>query len=147
MKVPQRPHSELLDVLIVGGGPVGLFLGCLLARSGVSFAVLEKRAAASVHSRAIGIHPPALKALSTVGVAEAMLEAGLRISCGVVRGESGALGELDLRLASAEFPFVLSLPQQKTEELLEARLHQLAPGALRRRSEVEEVQDTAHTSV
>ncbi len=148
MKMPQTPHSETLDVLIVGGGPVGLFLGCLLARSGVSFAVLEKRAGASVHSRAIGIHPPALKALASVGVAGAMLEAGLRISSGVVRGETGALGELDLRLASAEFPFVLSLPQQKTEELLEARLHRLAPGTLRRESEVQDIQNHGtHLSV
>ena len=138
----------MLDVLIVGGGPVGLFLGCLLARSGGSFAVLEKRAAASVHSRAIGIHPPALKALDSVGVAGAMLEVGLRISSGIVRGETGALGELDLRLASAEFPFVLSLPQQNTEELLEARLHQLAPGTLRRCSEVKEIRDHGtHVSV
>ena len=138
----------MLDVLIVGGGPVGLFLGCLLARSGGSFAVLEKRAAASVHSRAIGIHPPALKALDRVGVAGAMLEVGLRISSGIVRGETGALGELDLRLASAEFPFVLSLPQQNTEELLEARLHQLAPGTLRRCSEVKEIRDHGtHVSV
>ena len=138
----------MLDVLIVGGGPVGLFLGCLLARSGVSFEVLEKRAAASVHSRAIGIHPPALKALASVGMAGAMLEAGLRISSGIVRGENGALGELDLRLASAEFPFVLSLPQKNTEELLEERLHQLAPGTLRRRTEVQDIQDHGtHVSV
>jgi len=122
----------MLDVLVVGGGPVGLYLGCLLAQRGLSFEVLEKRSSPGPHSRAIGIHPPALELLAGVGLAPALLGEGLCISSGTVRGEAGVLGQLSLQSASSTFPFVLSLPQQRTETLLETRLETLAPGSLRR---------------
>ncbi|QNN82793.1 FAD-dependent monooxygenase [Brachybacterium sp. Z12] len=45
------------EVLIVGGGPTGLFLAVLLAARGVDVRVLERRREVSAHSRAIGLHP------------------------------------------------------------------------------------------
>jgi 2-polyprenyl-6-methoxyphenol hydroxylase-like FAD-dependent oxidoreductase len=61
-----------------------------------------------------------------------MLDAGVVIRSGVVRSEAGVLGELHFTAASPKYPFVLALPQVQTEQLLEGRLHQLAPGTLRR---------------
>ncbi len=122
----------MLDAVIVGGGPVGLLLGGLLAQRGLSFRVLEARPAPSPHSRAIGIHPPALEAFARLGLADALLAAGVPIPRGVVRGEGRVLGDLGFAGVSREYPFVLSLPQQGTEVLLERRLDQLAPGSLRR---------------
>ncbi|QFP75381.1 FAD-dependent monooxygenase (plasmid) [Deinococcus sp. AJ005] len=119
----------MLDVLIVGGGPVGLFLGCLLAKRGLSFRVLERRGSPGQHSRAIGIHPPALEAFRQVGLTEPLLAEGLRITRGLVTGENGPLGELGFATASAEFPFILSLPQRDTEAVLRRRLAELAPGS------------------
>ena len=48
------------DVAIVGAGPVGLLLACLLAQRGVDVAVFDARSGADGRSRAIGIHPPGL---------------------------------------------------------------------------------------
>jgi 2-polyprenyl-6-methoxyphenol hydroxylase-like FAD-dependent oxidoreductase len=139
----------MLDVLIVGGGPVGLFLGCLLAARGLKFQVLERRAEPGAHSRAIGIHPPALEAFEALGIASPLLAAGVRITSGLVRGERGAvLGELEFGSVSARFPFILSLPQQRTEQILEAELERLAPGTLQRGAEVKAVQDAGpHVTV
>ncbi|WP_338075060.1 NAD(P)/FAD-dependent oxidoreductase [Kineococcus vitellinus] len=128
-------------MLIVGGGPTGLYLGALLARDGVDVAVLERRPEPSTHSRAIGLHPPALEALEELDVREAVLAAGARVHTGQARSRGRLLGSLTFERAWPQNPFVLTLPQQRTEALLEQRLAQLGPGALRRGREVLEVHD------
>jgi len=121
-----------VEVAIVGGGPVGLLLACLLAGAGVTVTVLERRAAPSRRSRSIGIHPPALEVLARAGLAPAFLERGVR----VVRGHAYAgrryLGTLSFAACPPPYRFVLTLPQSDGERLLEARLGTVAPGALRR---------------
>ncbi|WP_432523286.1 FAD-dependent oxidoreductase [Kineococcus sp. SYSU DK006] len=129
------------EVLVVGGGSTGLFLGALLARHGVDVAVLERRPEPSTHSRAIGLHPPALQALEELDVREAVVAAGARVHTGQARSRGRLLGSLTFERAWPQNPFVLTLPQQRTEAVLEQRLAQLAPGALRRGREVLEVRD------
>ncbi|NIZ90541.1 FAD-dependent oxidoreductase [Kineococcus rubinsiae] len=130
------------EVLVVGGGPTGLYLGALLARHGVDVAVLERRAEPSSHSRAIGLHPPALETLDELDVREEVVAAGARVHTGEARSRGRLLGSLTFERAWPQNPFVLTLPQQRTEAVLERRLAELAPGALRRGREVLEVHDT-----
>jgi len=115
------------DVVIVGAGAVGLLLACLLAQRGLGVIVLERRTSPGVRTRAIGIHPPGLRALDAAGVGAEVRRLGVPIRDGVVTCEGRELG----RLAFAADP-ICSLPQCDTEALLEARLASLAPGALRR---------------
>ena len=124
------------DVLIVGGGPVGLFLATLLLQQGVKATVLERRSEPERHSRAIGIHPPALHALASVGVDGELIRRGVPIRRGIAVGGSRRLAEMSFAGVSDRFPFVLSLPQGCTEAVLERRLHELDPEALRRGVEV-----------
>ncbi|WP_261665034.1 FAD-dependent oxidoreductase [Deinococcus sp. Marseille-Q6407] len=132
----------MLDVAVVGGGPVGTYLGCLLAQAGLSFAVLERRTQPLQHSRAIGIHPRALHGFSRLGLGDAVQAAGVTIRRGLLLGEgSRVLGELSFRAADPRFPYILSLPQVQTEQLLNGRLDALAPGALRRSVTVRQLKD------
>ena len=131
----------MLDVLVVGGGPVGTFLGALLAKSGLSVQVCERRTAPWEHSRAIGIHPPALRAFESIGLTPTIVEAAVKIRRGLVIGEAGVLGELPMTGAGRDYPFILALPQVETERRLWERLDDLAPDALRRGCEVREVRD------
>lgn len=117
---------------MVGGGPVGLLLAVLLAQQGVDVVVLEARVDGSAHSRAIGIHPPALGVLESAGIADDAIGRGVPITAGEVRCDGRVLGSLDFAEAGAAYPFVLSLPQRETEALLRVRLRQLAPDAVRR---------------
>lgn len=124
------PDTPLLDVAIVGAGPVGLFLGALLLQEGLRVRIFETRSAAVPHSRAIGIHPPALAALDTAGVVPAMVDEGVHIRFGIARSGGREVARLPLGLPHAPYPFVLSLPQTRTEALLAERVHRLDPAAI-----------------
>ncbi|MFD5749241.1 FAD-dependent monooxygenase [Streptomyces sp. NPDC127033] len=112
------------QVIVVGGGPVGLWLAAELRLGGVSVTVLEARAARGPHSRALTVHPRTIENLAFRGAAEPFLAEGLRIP----RGHFAGLRELmDFAVLDTPFPFTLALPQTRTEELLEA--HARAAGA------------------
>ena len=121
-----------VEVLIVGGGPTGPFLGSLLIQSGISCMILEQRTLATSHSRSIGIHPPALERLSKIGVVDEILSRGIQVSGGVAFVNGHKIGELSFKHCRPPFPFIVSLPQCETEAILEARLLELDASTLRR---------------
>jgi 2-polyprenyl-6-methoxyphenol hydroxylase-like FAD-dependent oxidoreductase len=129
------------DVIIVGGGPVGLYLAASLLQEGVSVRVLEQRTERNVHTRAIGIHPPALEALDQVRVAAAMVREGVQIRTGMAISSGKTLGTMSFAGVSKDFPFVLALPQHRTEQLLEERVLALDSGAIVRGVRVTGVDD------
>lgn len=120
---------------------MGTYLGGLLAQAGLNFAVLDRRGWPAEHSRAIGIHPRALRGFDRLGLTSQLLAAGVTIRRGLLLGGGGqVLGELGFETADEQHPYVLSLPQVETERLLAARLEALAPGRLRRSVRVQAVQ-------
>jgi 2-polyprenyl-6-methoxyphenol hydroxylase-like FAD-dependent oxidoreductase len=131
----------MLDVAVVGGGPVGMFLACLLATNGLEVRVFEQRTEPSMRSRAIGIHPPSLAALEQIGVAEELLEQAVRIRDGEVWCGGRRMGRLSFEKAAASYPFVVALPQYVTEALLVTRFEELAPGGLHRGVSVIDVRE------
>lgn len=118
------------DVAVIGGGPVGIYLAVLLLQRGLTVQVFERRVSRSPHSRAIGIHPPALERLAEAGIAGLLAAEGVQIRRGVARSQGKAVADIDFAAASDRFPFVLTLPQIRTEAHLEQRLMQLDPTAL-----------------
>lgn len=128
------------DVAIVGGGAVGLLLACLLGRRGRDVVVLERRTEPpppGAPSRAIGIHPPGLRALDQVGVGEWVRERAVVIREGRVTCEGRTLGAM-------RFPrsgLVRSLPQREVEALLEERLRGFPSVSVSRGVEVTAIRD------
>jgi 2-polyprenyl-6-methoxyphenol hydroxylase-like FAD-dependent oxidoreductase/protein-S-isoprenylcysteine O-methyltransferase Ste14 len=110
------------EVAIVGGGPVGLLLACLLGQRCVRVVVLEKNTTRETWSQAIGITPPSLRILSRLGLDEAFVARGVPIRECHVHGQSGPVGTASFREIEGRHRFVLSLPQMITMGLLEAEV-------------------------
>ena len=112
------------DVIIVGGGPVGLLLACLLKQQGLRLRVLERRVEPIAHSAAIGITPPSLQILDKLGLAAEFIGAGVKVRDCFVYGQSGKLGCVSFREIPDAHRFILSLPQVTTIAILQKHLGQ-----------------------
>src|SRR5437899_9710154 len=68
------PDAVDTDVLIVGAGPVGLFLASECARRGLRWRLIEARSSQSVHSKALAIFPRTSEILDMAGLVAPFLE-------------------------------------------------------------------------
>jgi 2-polyprenyl-6-methoxyphenol hydroxylase-like FAD-dependent oxidoreductase len=110
------------DVVVVGGGPVGLWVACELALAKVSVVVLERRAGRIKQSRALTVHGRTLEMFALRGLADRFLSLGRPIP----NFHFGALEtRVDFSKFSTRYPFTLFLPQATTEGLLEDRAREL----------------------
>jgi 2-polyprenyl-6-methoxyphenol hydroxylase-like FAD-dependent oxidoreductase len=110
--------------------PTGLLAANLLADAGIEVQLIDREERTATRSYACALHTRSLKLLSELGLAEAALRQGRRISAmafydGEVRCAEARFSELD-----EEFPFLLVLPQSALEDLLEQRLRKKAGASL-----------------
>src|SRR5262249_45248264 len=68
------------DVLIVGAGPVGLFLANECARRGLRWRLIESSSQQSIHSKALAIFPRTLEIFDMAGIVTPFLEAANRVT-------------------------------------------------------------------
>jgi 2-polyprenyl-6-methoxyphenol hydroxylase-like FAD-dependent oxidoreductase len=116
-------EAAVEQVVVVGGGPVGLWLAAELRLGGASVTVLEAREERDPHSKALTIHPRTLEVLACRGIVDRFLAEGARIPSGHFAGLDD---RMDFRVLDTPYPFTLALPQARTEELLEE--HALSVG-------------------
>ena len=122
-------------VLIVGAGPTGLVLALWLTRLGVSVRIIDKTAEPGTTSRAVAVQARTLELYRQVGLADAVVEGGVKVA-GVnlwVRGAKAArlpLGRIGEGLSP--FPYALTYPQDAHERLLIERLDALGVKVERR---------------
>jgi 2-polyprenyl-6-methoxyphenol hydroxylase-like FAD-dependent oxidoreductase len=122
--MPDEDSHPAADIIIAGAGPVGLWLAAELRLGGATVIVLERRTSRSAHSRAMTLHARTLEVLASRGLAGAWLEEGVRIP---TTHYAMLSSRLDLSHLESDFPFVLFIPQVRTEELLEQ--HAIDTGA------------------
>ncbi|KAF9099755.1 hypothetical protein BGX23_012149 [Mortierella sp. AD031] len=72
--------GSMLPVLIVGGGPVGLFEALLLTKLGVPVRIIERERTISPLSKALGLQARSMEIFRLAGVIDPFLEKGRPIS-------------------------------------------------------------------
>ena len=110
------------DVLIVGGGPVGLQLALELQRRGTRYLAIDERPSPDYYCKALGVTPRTLEVWDQCGVLDEALRRGLFMlgveSC-VNHGETTSE-----TVTPGVLPYgFLALPQYDTEDILRHALH------------------------
>jgi len=111
----REDHLEA-DIIVVGAGPVGLWLAAELRLGGASVTVIEKRTRRSEHSRAHTLHARTLEVFASRGLVGPWLDEGIEIP---TTHYAMLSSRLNLSGLESDYPFVLFIPQVRTEELLE----------------------------
>src|SRR5258708_2228923 len=117
-------EHTMVDVLIAGAGPTGLTAAMELARRDITFRLIEKAEQRSPFSKALALHARTLELLELSSakladtfVREGYTAPGANLSAGTDHPVVADFSGLDTR-----YPYLLIVPQARTEELLEAQL-------------------------
>jgi 2-polyprenyl-6-methoxyphenol hydroxylase-like FAD-dependent oxidoreductase len=107
-----------MKILVIGAGPTGLTAAIALASQGASCRIVERRTEPSELSRAVGIMPPTINALESLGVAEAILSEAMPLRKIHLVRAGKTLMNLDNRSEEFRDNVIIGLPQNRTEEIL-----------------------------
>ncbi len=117
-------HNDT-DVLVVGGGPVGLVAGAELARRGVRVRVIDKLAQPTDQSRAIAVHARSLDMFDRMGIVDELLSTGIKATAMQLYAGHRKLFRVPLGGVDSAFPFTLTTAQTETERVLDKHLQTL----------------------
>lgn len=110
-------------VLIAGAGPVGLVAAVSLLKEGIPVTVLEASADLAVDLRASTFHPPTIDFLDRLGLADGLIERGIKCPLWQFRDrQEGEVATFDLGLLAGEtdHPYRLQCEQWKLTEAARA---------------------------
>lgn len=114
------------DVAIIGAGPVGMMTGLGLAWRGIDVFIADKACRTGLHSFALALHPRSLRLLDELGMADELIDAGHRVDR--IHFLDGDVDRprltLDCSGLAGKFPFVLVVPQNLLEAMMETRLRE-----------------------
>jgi 2-polyprenyl-6-methoxyphenol hydroxylase-like FAD-dependent oxidoreductase len=114
------------DVLVVGAGPVGVFLAAELHRHGAACRAIDMNGGPRDNARASVVQPRTLEILERVGIAEEFVETGVPCAEVVVTTpDLTPLQTVTYADLDSPFRFSLSIEQSKTERLLIWHLERL----------------------
>src|SRR5262245_26861696 len=114
------------QVLVVGAGPVGLFMAAELNRHGVSCRIVDKNDGPTHDSRAASIQARTLEILDSIRLADEFLHAGnICHAAATYTSDHKVIKYLTFDELDSAFPFILQLPQSRTERLLAGYLARL----------------------
>jgi 2-polyprenyl-6-methoxyphenol hydroxylase-like FAD-dependent oxidoreductase len=135
------------DVVIVGAGPTGLTLACLLAAEGVSFVLVDRLAEGANTSRAAVVHARTLEVLEELKVTDRLRAEGHIVPQFTLRDRGQVLATIRFDKLPTRYAHTLMIPQNVTEAILVDRLRQLGSDVYRPCVVTDLRQDTDGVSV
>lgn len=129
------------DVLIVGAGPSGLTLAAALSAKGIRVLIIDRQAAGANTSRAAVVHARTLEVLESIGVADRLVEQGLRAQRFTIRDRDRVLVPIDFDQLPTRYPYTLMISQADTESVLLQRYTEQGGQVLRPRTLAHLAQD------
>jgi 2-polyprenyl-6-methoxyphenol hydroxylase-like FAD-dependent oxidoreductase len=110
------------EVLVVGAGPVGLVAALFLHQYGVGVEIVDTHQRTTQHSYALAIHPRTLRILEEAGLADALINAGRKLTKVAYYEGRERRAEIDYSRLGSTHPYLLvvrqSLLERTTEEAL-----------------------------
>lgn len=111
------------EILIVGGGPVGMLLTLELALFGIKPRIISKYKRLSPHSKATIVWPGVLEFLERTGIAEKLMAEAHYFDRMNYYSNKKLVGNIRFdNLKYTPYPFGITIPQWKTEKILEDAL-------------------------
>ena len=106
------------EVLVVGGGPVGLTTALELRRRGVEVMVIDRLLAPAPYAKAVGIQPRTVELWDAAGLARRALDAAVTMRGQLAFVDGAQTSRLELQLPD-DIPYhFVALPQYETERVL-----------------------------
>lgn len=119
------PSNKKTVIVVIGAGPVGLYLAGRLGLMEFDVTVLERKTGIDHHSKSLGIHPVSLELFDEVEIAGRFTDAGLPIRNGHAFVDSNKIGTVSFNSCLKPYNYILALPQYRTEQLLEEWCHSI----------------------
>ena len=114
-------HSDP-EVLVVGAGPVGLVAALFLEQYGVGLKIVDTHQRTTQHSYALAIHPRTLRILEEAGLADALIDAGQKLTKVAYYEGRERRAEIDYSRLASTHPFLLLVRQSVLERTAEEAL-------------------------
>lgn len=142
-----RKANTETDVLIVGAGPVGLFLANECSRRGMGWRIVEARSSQSVHSKALAIFPRTLEVFDMAGLAGRFLALANPVTSVAVITHGRTLARMRFAPEESPYRFIAMVPQDVTERVLVEELRRKGGAVEYETSFVTAVQHGDHVAV
>ncbi len=115
----------MLDVFIIGAGPVGMVTAAELTRYGVSVRIVDKRSAPVEHSHASIVHARTLEVFEAMGIVNGWLLHGYPFRKTTFFAFGKKLGQLKIEGVDSPYPAPRDIGQNVTERLLIEHLERI----------------------
>ena len=110
------------EVLVVGAGPVGLAAALFLQQYGVRVEIIDTHQRTTQHSYALAIHPHTLRILEEAGLADALINAGQKLTKVAYYEGRERRAEIDYSRLALTHPYLLLVRQSLLERTAEEAL-------------------------